>query len=76
MTARGVIILGDEVGLLFGDSVCEGDVLITLDAMKMEHNLTASADAVVSVLPVSVDDQVEQGALMVVFEETAPQQSQ
>ncbi len=50
-----------------GATVRAGDVLITLEAMKMEHSLTASADATVASVSVAVDDQVEQGKPLIVF---------
>lgn len=50
-----------------GDSVTKGDVLITLEAMKMEHNLIASEDAEIKSVVVQIDDQVEQGMRLIYF---------
>jgi len=50
-----------------GDRVSKGDVLMTLEAMKMEHNLVAVADTRIDTVLVNVNDQVEQGMPVVVF---------
>lgn len=52
-----------------GDTVTKGDVLITLEAMKMEHNLSALADRQIHDVAVEVGDQVEQGARLIIFKE-------
>ena len=44
-----------------GDAVERGDVLVVLEAMKMEHSITAPQDAVVSVVYFSAGDLVEEG---------------
>jgi propionyl-CoA carboxylase alpha chain len=49
-----------------GNKVKVGDTLIVLEAMKMEHSIKASEDGVVSELLVSTNDQVENGALLMV----------
>ncbi len=54
-----------------GDAVAEGQRLVVLEAMKMEHALCAPGDAVVAEVTVRVGDQVEAGAAMVLFEEGA-----
>jgi acetyl-CoA/propionyl-CoA carboxylase biotin carboxyl carrier protein len=41
-----------------GAEVCEGDVVVVVEAMKMEHSLTAPVSGHVEVL-VSVGDQVK-----------------
>ncbi|WPZ34120.1 acetyl-CoA carboxylase biotin carboxylase subunit [Thalassobaculum sp. OXR-137] len=51
-----------------GDSVKKGATLIVLEAMKMEHTISAPADGVVAGLPVAAGDLVEEGADLVVFE--------
>ena len=53
-----------------GDSVQRGGALIALEAMKMEHTLTAPADVRVAEVLAAVGDQVEGGAALVVFEST------
>jgi 3-methylcrotonyl-CoA carboxylase alpha subunit len=44
-----------------GDSVAEGVPLLRLEAMKMEHTLTAPHDGVVEALACAVGDLVEEG---------------
>ena len=51
-----------------GDTVSEGDVLMTLEAMKMEHNLVASEDVRIESVFAEVGDQVEQGARLITFD--------
>jgi len=50
-----------------GQSVRKGAPLAVLEAMKMEHTLTASADAKVAEVLVRAGDQVSEGALLVRF---------
>ncbi|PKQ09733.1 MAG: carbamoyl-phosphate synthase subunit L [Alphaproteobacteria bacterium HGW-Alphaproteobacteria-12] len=52
-----------------GANVRKGGALIVMEAMKMEQTLTATVDSVVAAVHVSVGDQVEAGASLVVFEE-------
>jgi propionyl-CoA carboxylase alpha chain/3-methylcrotonyl-CoA carboxylase alpha subunit len=47
-----------------GAAVRKGAPLVTLEAMKMEHALTAPFDGVVVELPVAVGDQVAEGATL------------
>ena len=51
------------VNVQAGQQVKKGDVLIVMEAMKMEHSLRASMDGVIDVLMVSKGDQVQEGAL-------------
>jgi len=55
-------IIAVEVKL--GDHVRQGQRLITLEAMKMEHSLVAPIDGIVSELRVSVGGQVQVEALL------------
>jgi len=50
-----------------GDAVSEGQVLVSVEAMKMEHSLRASTHSEVGQILVEVGDQVEQGELLVSF---------
>src|SRR6185437_9512088 len=50
-----------------GESVKRGAPLAVLEAMKMEHTLSASADALVATVDVSPGDQVNEGAPIVRF---------
>jgi propionyl-CoA carboxylase alpha chain len=51
-----------------GDVVRAGDTLLVLEAMKMEHPMTATEDGVVVEVRVALGDQVESGALLLVVE--------
>jgi len=54
-----------------GDAVAKGDRLAVVEAMKMEHVLTARRDGVVASVAVGEGQQVNQGALIVSLEEEA-----
>ncbi|GAY18557.1 biotin carboxylase N-terminal domain-containing protein [Mycobacterium sp. shizuoka-1] len=51
------------VGVSDGDEVTAGTVVVAVEAMKMEHSLTAPVDGVVT-LHVAVGDQVKVGQLL------------
>lgn len=51
------------VGVSGGDQVAAGTVVVVVEAMKMEHSLTAPVDGVVE-LHVAVGDQVKVGQLL------------
>ncbi|MCU4654630.1 acetyl/propionyl/methylcrotonyl-CoA carboxylase subunit alpha [Roseibacterium sp. SDUM158016] len=55
-----------------GDTVVAGQRLAVLEAMKMEHALTAGRDGVVAEVLVAEGAQVEAGAALIVLEEDAP----
>ncbi|GAB2967637.1 ATP-grasp domain-containing protein [Amycolatopsis acidiphila] len=55
-----------RVAVAAGDTVAAGDPLLWLEAMKMEHRISAPADGVVAELPVAVGRQVEVGAVLAV----------
>ena len=50
-----------EVFVKQGDEVTEGQTLMILEAMKMEHKIVANHDGIVTALNFSAGDQVEQG---------------
>ena len=52
-----------------GDSVREGQLLLVLEAMKMQHRITAPFNGSVKEMHVSEGDQVDNGALLVMLEE-------
>ena len=52
-----------------GDTVREGQLLLVLEAMKMQHRITAPFDGSVKELHVREGDQVDNGALLVLIEE-------
>ena len=47
-----------------GEAVTKGQVLVVLEAMKMEHALTAPADGVLAELRVKLGDQVSEGVVL------------
>ncbi|MEM9521197.1 MAG: biotin carboxylase N-terminal domain-containing protein [Actinomycetota bacterium] len=47
-----------------GDVVGAGQVLVVLEAMKMEHHISAPFDGEVTEVPIAVGDQVDNGALL------------
>jgi pyruvate carboxylase subunit B len=51
-----------------GDRVRAGQGLVVMEAMKMENELRASADATVKEVLVSPGDAVEKGALLLRME--------
>ncbi|MEO0492838.1 MAG: biotin/lipoyl-containing protein, partial [Actinomycetota bacterium] len=65
-----------ELRCAVGDTVEAGQVLVVLEAMKMEHHITAPFDGTVTGLPIAVGDQVENGALLLTIEEPAQEGEQ
>ena len=60
---QGTVI---KVNITVGDHVCAGDVLVVLEAMKMESPLLADMDGLVTQLAVSAGSLVGPGDLLVV----------
>lgn len=56
-------------GLTAGDRVGAGQPLLWLEAMKMEHRITAPAAGTLTALPVRTGQQVEVGTLLAVVTE-------
>jgi propionyl-CoA carboxylase alpha chain len=56
-----------RVDVAEGDRVTAGQPLLVLEAMKMEHPVTAPADGVVTALPVVLGRQVEAGAVLAIL---------
>ena len=54
-----------------GQAVAAGDRLAVLEAMKMEHTLTAARDGIVAEVLAAAGDQVEAGAPLIRLEEEA-----
>jgi 3-methylcrotonyl-CoA carboxylase alpha subunit len=52
-----------------GDNVAKGQKLVTLEAMKMEHSLTAPFDGVVAELATQEGAQVTEGMMLVRVEQ-------
>ncbi len=57
------------VAVVAGQEVAEGDLLVVMEAMKMEHSLKSPIAGTVSTVRVSVGDQVEADEILVVVEE-------
>ena len=57
-----------SVAVEAGQHVSKGDIVLVLEAMKMQHTITAPTDGVVSELDVSPGQQVEAGAVLAVIE--------
>jgi propionyl-CoA carboxylase alpha chain len=58
-----------RVDVAVGDRVTEGQPLLALEAMKMEHEIVATADGVVTTLSVQVGSQVDAGALLAAIDD-------
>ena len=52
-----------------GDTVEKGQVVAVMEAMKMEHSLTAPRDGVVEATGAEVGAQVPEGEVLVALEE-------
>ena len=59
-------VIGVHVAV--GDRVDDGQLLMVVEAMKMEHKITAAGPAVVTELPFAVGDRVDTGDLLVALE--------
>ena len=60
-------VLATHVGV--GEEVRAGQLLLVLEAMKMQHRITAPFDGSVTEMHVAEGDQVDNGALLVMLEE-------
>jgi methylmalonyl-CoA carboxyltransferase small subunit len=61
----GIVI---RVATQVGQSLQTGDVLLVLEAMKMETNITAPAPGKIAAIPVKEGDSVQSGQVVVEFE--------
>ena len=57
-----------QIEVAIGDKVTPGQVLIVMEAMKMEHSIRANCGGVVRALPYEVGDMVEMGTELIVVE--------
>jgi propionyl-CoA carboxylase alpha chain len=55
-----------RLGVAVGDQVAAGQALLWLEAMKMEHVISAPAAGIVAELPVAAGQQVEVGSVLAV----------
>ncbi len=56
-----------DVKVSEGDTVKKGDILVLLEAMKMENEIVASRDGTVKEVRVKPGDNVDRGAILVVI---------
>lgn len=61
----GVIL---ELKVNVGDAVKKGDIVLILEAMKMENNINADRDGKVTAINVKPGDSVLEGTVLVVIE--------
>ena len=59
------------INVQVGDKVKRGDVLVVVEAMKMEHSVTAAKPGTVKRVACAVGDRVEESVELVEFEEPA-----
>ncbi len=64
-----------RLGAAEGDHVKQGQPILWLEAMKMEHTIAAPATGILSALNVTVGQQVEVGAILAVVEEEEQEQA-
>lgn len=57
------------VSVAEGDEVAEGDVLMVLEAMKMEHSIRAPHAGVISAVNFAVGDRVEEGSVLAAIDD-------
>ncbi len=57
-----------SVAVTEGQHVIKGDIVVVLEAMKMQHTITAPYDGVVTELSATAGAQVESGAVLAVIE--------
>ena len=57
-----------RVAAQVGQSLQTGDVLLVLEAMKMETNITAPGPGKIAAIPVKEGDSVQSGQVVVEFE--------
>ncbi|WP_410871163.1 acetyl/propionyl/methylcrotonyl-CoA carboxylase subunit alpha [Nocardia sp. A7] len=65
-----------RLGAAEGDLVKQGQPILWLEAMKMEHTIAAPATGILSALNVTVGQQVEVGTVLAVVEEEEQEQVQ
>ena len=62
----GVVL---DVRCAVGDTVEAGQVLVVLEAMKMEHHIAAPFDGTVTEVPITAGQQLDNGALLVTIDD-------
>ncbi|MBE9481344.1 MAG: biotin/lipoyl-binding protein [Bacteroidetes bacterium] len=57
-----------KINVKEGNKIKKGDVVIVIDAMKMENNIVSKKDAVIKKILVSLDEMVDAGVALIEFE--------
>ncbi len=57
-----------QIAVNIGDTVKKGDLLVVLEAMKMENNLKSPTDGVIKSIKTEVKKTVEKNEVLLVFE--------
>ena len=65
---QGTIV---KVAVAEGDTVAEGDLVVVLEAMKMEQPLTAHRAGIVTGLAAAAGETVAAGAVIAMIEDSA-----
>jgi propionyl-CoA carboxylase alpha chain len=60
-----------RIAVAAGDTVTQGQPLLWLEAMKMEHTVAAPADGVVAEVPVATGEQVNVGTVLAIVQLSA-----
>ena len=58
-----------SVSVSKGDAVAQGDVLVVIEAMKMEHTVRSPVDGTVDEIAVAENEQVDNGQVLVVVDD-------
>ena len=59
-----------ELRVAEGDTVRAGQVLLIMEAMKMEHTVSAPQDGTIAQIMITAGDQVDADALLIVVSES------
>lgn len=70
---QGTIV---SVEISEGQHVSRGDKLFVMEAMKMQHSITADTASIVATISVAADDSVYEGDLLAVLHATGEQESE
>ncbi|WP_415847261.1 acetyl-CoA carboxylase biotin carboxyl carrier protein subunit [Tsukamurella strandjordii] len=58
-----------RIGAAVGDTVTAGQPVLWMEAMKMEHAISAPAEGVLTTIAVEVGQNIDAGAVVAVLEE-------
>jgi pyruvate carboxylase subunit B len=65
-----------KINIKEGKKIKKGDIVIVIDAMKMENNITSKKDAVIKKILVSLNEMVEVNTSLVELEEEAGEEKE